>query len=119
MGAREAMEEEIEPYSINQALWTPNRLGVPDHDQLDFIAKGLVSANAPLLITGYSGREAAGVQALTELANAVKGLRILDNAGAEMCFPADHPAYLCIRYGEDEAITTADFIIVLECDVGI
>jgi thiamine pyrophosphate-dependent acetolactate synthase large subunit-like protein len=33
-----------------------------------------------------------------------------------MCFPADHPAWLGLRYGEDDAIRTADVIVVLDCD---
>ncbi len=92
---------------------------MPDNEQLSSIAKALVAARSPLLITGYTGRSATGVEALIDLANTVRGLRILDNAGAEMCFPADHPAYVGLRYGEDDAIKTSDFILVLECDVGL
>ena len=117
MGAREAMEEEIEPYSIKQAFWTPSQLGVLTIDQLQFVANALMGSQYPLLITGYTGREHEGVQALVRLADIVKGLRILDTAGADMCFPADHPAWLGLRYGEHDAITKADVIIVVECDV--
>ena len=116
MGSREAMEEEIEPYSIKQAVWSPNRLGILDEGQMDFIAKALVAADAPLVITGYTGRTSEGVDALVELANTIRGM-VLDCAGAQMCFPADHPAYQGLRYGEHESITKADVILVLECDV--
>ena len=34
-----------------------------------------------------------------------------------MCFPADHPASLGLRYGADDSIRTADFILVVDCDV--
>lgn len=34
-----------------------------------------------------------------------------------MCFPADHPAWLGMRYGVDSSIPTADVILVLDCDV--
>ena len=44
---------------------------------------------------------------------------MLDVAGAEMCFPADHPSWRGLRYGEDESITTADVILVLECEASV
>lgn len=34
-----------------------------------------------------------------------------------MCFPANHPAWQGLRYGNDESIRTADVILVLDCDV--
>ena len=34
-----------------------------------------------------------------------------------MCFPYDHRASLGLRYGVDESITTADVIVVIDCDV--
>lgn len=34
-----------------------------------------------------------------------------------MCFPANHPAWLGLRYGNDPSIKTADVILVLDCDV--
>ena len=117
VGAREAMEEEIEPYSIDQSLWTPAELGALTHQQLQQVSEMLVDAQEPLLITGYIGRNQAAVGALVTLTNCVKGLRVLDTTGSDMCFPADHPAWLGLRYGEDESIRTADAILVLDCDV--
>ena len=34
-----------------------------------------------------------------------------------MCFPADHPASLGLRYGSHDMIPKADFILVIDCDV--
>jgi len=34
-----------------------------------------------------------------------------------MCFPADHRAWLGLRFGVDESIRTADVIVVIDCDV--
>ncbi|EME47029.1 hypothetical protein DOTSEDRAFT_50527 [Dothistroma septosporum NZE10] len=116
-GAREAMEEEIDPYDIQQEYWTPAELGGLSMKQLKLVAEALMSAAEPLVITGYSGRNHGAVQALVDLTTAVKGLRVLDTGGSDMCFPADHPAWLGLRYGVDESIKTADVIIVLDCDV--
>ncbi|KAI7229944.1 thiamine diphosphate-binding protein [Hortaea werneckii] len=117
VGAREAMEEEIEPYKIDQSFWSPVELGGLTAKQLQSVSESLVSAKEPLVITGYSGRNHAAVDALVDLANAVKGLRVLDTGGSDMCFPANHPAWLGLRYGVEESIKTADVIILLDVDV--
>ena len=116
-GSREAMEEDIEPYSLDQSLWnrvTPSNLP-PEAVQL--ISKHLVDAKDPLLVVGYTGRNIQAVHEAVELANVIPGLRVLDTGGSDMCFPADHPASLGLRYGQHEAITNADFILVVDCDV--
>ncbi|KAH9815718.1 putative TPP enzyme family protein [Teratosphaeria destructans] len=117
VGAREAMEEEIEPCEVDQAHWRPVELGGLTAKQLDFVSEALVQAQEPLLITGYSGRNHKAVDALVELADTVPGLRVLDTGGSDMCFPADHPAWLGLRYGVEENIKTADFILLLDVDV--
>lgn len=117
VGAREAMEEEIEPYSLDQAFWTPIDNGSLRPEHVSMMAEALVHAAQPLLITGYGGRNHAIVNALVELATTVKGLRVLDTAGSDMCFPASHPAWLGLKYGIDPYIETADVIIVIDCDV--
>ncbi|GAB1319899.1 hypothetical protein MFIFM68171_10109 [Madurella fahalii] len=116
-GSREVMEMEIEPYSIRQNEWEPVELGGLPSSAARAIAEALADAKEPLLITGYAGRNQTVPAALVELANTVKGLRVLDTGGSDMCFPADHPGWLGLRYGNEEAIRTADTIIVLDCDV--
>ena len=117
LGSRESMEEDIDPYELKQEQWGPVELGGLSKKQLQSISELLVNAEEPLLVTGYSGRNHDCPKALVSLANTVKGLRVLDTGGSDMCFPADHPASLGLRYGVDESIKTADVIIVLECDV--
>lgn len=117
VGAREAMEEEIEPYSINQAHWTPIELGGLTPKQVDRIAELLVNAREPLVVTGYSGRNHNTVTALVELVETVKGLRVLDTGGSDMSFPANHPAWLGLRLGVDDSVRSADAILVIDCDV--
>ncbi|CZR69979.1 probable thiamine pyrophosphate-requiring enzymes [acetolactate synthase, pyruvate dehydrogenase (cytochrome), glyoxylate carboligase, phosphonopyruvate decarboxylase] [Phialocephala subalpina] len=114
---REVMEEVIEPYEIRQEFWSPVELGGLTPKHLDLVAEALVSAREPLVVTGYCGRDTAVVPLLVELANIVKGLRVLDTSGSDLCFPADHPGWLSVRYGSDEAILTADAILVVDCDV--
>jgi thiamine pyrophosphate-dependent acetolactate synthase large subunit-like protein len=116
-GSREVMEMEIEPYSIRQDQWEPVGAGALPGSAVREIAEALAGAEAPLVVTGYAGRNQAVPAALVQLANTVRGLRVLDTGGSDMCFPADHPGWLGLRYGNEEAIRAADVIVVLDCDV--
>ncbi|EXJ81817.1 hypothetical protein A1O1_07882 [Capronia coronata CBS 617.96] len=116
-GAREPMEEEIEPYHLNHEVWKPVSLGALPPEAVKMISEELVKAKEPLMIVGYTGRNTDSVAATVSLAERVPGLRVLDTGGSDMCFPTDHPAALGLRYGSDPAITTADFILVVDCDV--
>lgn len=117
VGAREVMEEDIQPYSINQNVWGPVFPAALPPQGVELIASHLAAAKEPLVIAGYTGRQAASVRELVALADTFKGLRVLDTGGCDMCFPSDHPAWLGLRYGNHEAIRTADVILVVDCDV--
>ncbi|KAL8917758.1 MAG: hypothetical protein Q9172_005695 [Xanthocarpia lactea] len=117
IGPREVMEEDIEPYELDQAHWGAVEPAALPEAAVQEIAEALVGAKEPLLITGYCGRNHNAVAELVKLAETVKGLRVLDTGGSDMCFPADHPASLGLRYGIHERIPTADLIIVADCDV--
>jgi len=116
-GAREVLEMDIKPYEIRQEDWKPVQLGGLPSSAVQEIAEALANAKAPLIVTGYSGRNHAIPAALVELANTVKGLRVVDTGGSDMCFPADHPGWLGVKYGNEAAVKTADVIVVLDCDV--
>jgi thiamine pyrophosphate-dependent acetolactate synthase large subunit-like protein len=116
-GAREVMEQEIETYVLNPNFWTPIVRTALPQDIIPQIAALLINAREPLCITGYSGRDHEAVSQLVALANTVKGLRVLDTGGSDMCFPASHRAWLSSRYGIHDAIPTADVILILNCDV--
>jgi thiamine pyrophosphate-dependent acetolactate synthase large subunit-like protein len=117
VGAREVMEEDIEPYGLDQAVWGPLGPTALPEEAIKDIAGRLVGAESPLVITGYVGRNHAAVHALVALADVVPGLRVLDTGGSDMCFPASHRGWLGLRYGIDESIGTADVILVIDCDV--
>ncbi len=116
-GAREAMEEDISPYTLKASDWHCVGPSALPHDAVRDICIALVHAKEPLVVTGYSGRNHSCPAALVQLASTVKGLRVLDTGGSDMCFPANHPAWLGLRYGVDDSIKTADVILVLDCDV--
>ena len=85
------MEEEIAPYQLNQSFWSPIEPAALPQQGVELISKALVDAEEPLIITAYSGRNHKCPAELVRLANMVKGLRVLDTGGCDMCFPADHP----------------------------
>lgn len=116
-GAREVMEEDLDPYELVQTHWNPVEPTALSENAIRTISEALVDAKDPLLITGYSGRNPATVPALVQLTEVVKGLRVLDTGGSDMCFPADHRAWLGLRYGVEDSIKNADVILVIDCDV--
>ena len=116
-GAREVMEEDLTPYKLEQAYWNKVEPAGLSDTAIKTISEAIVNAKEPLIVTGYSGRNHKSVGALVKLADTVKGLRVLDTGGSDMCFPANHRAWLGLRYGIDQAIKTADLIVVIDCDV--
>jgi thiamine pyrophosphate-dependent acetolactate synthase large subunit-like protein len=117
VGAREVMEEDIEPYQLNQAVWGPVSPAALPASGVELIATELAAAKSPLVIAGYSGRKAQAVTELVTLANNFKGVRVLDTGGSDMCFPANHPAWLGLRYPGHDVVGTSDLILVIDCDV--
>ena len=86
-GAREPMEEDLTPYTLRQEYWHPVEPAALPQSGVKTIAEALITALEPLVIVGYSGRNHATVQKLVQLADSVKGLRVLDTGGSDMCFP--------------------------------
>ncbi|KAI0201330.1 thiamine pyrophosphate enzyme [Astrocystis sublimbata] len=117
VGAREVMEQDITPYELDQSLWEPVELGGIPPRAAKAIAEALCGAERPLLVTGYSGRNHQVPDALVQLANTIKGLRVLDTGGSDMCFPASHNGWVGLRFGNDDSIRNADAILILDCDV--
>jgi thiamine pyrophosphate-dependent acetolactate synthase large subunit-like protein len=116
-GAREVMEEEITPYSLDQSVWEPVIPTALPQEALELIVPALVEAEKPLIIVGYTGRNHATVDILVKLAEAVPGTRVLDALGSDVCFPSSHRASLGVGMGRHDSIEEADVILVIDCDV--
>ena len=117
-GAREAMEEDLEPYELDQSVWRPVAPAPLSRAAIEEVSHHLVQAKEPLLIVGYTGRNVQAVTESVKLTEIVKGLRVLDSGGSHLNFPADHRASLGVRPGGNHnSVRTADFIIVVDCDV--
>ncbi|KAI6357060.1 hypothetical protein MCOR25_007758 [Pyricularia grisea] len=116
-GAREVMEEEIKPYELDKKLAEPVELGALPAKAVQKISEALGGAKQPILIVGYAARNQEVPAALVELADTVPALQIVDTSGSEMSFPANHPAWLGLKYGVAPEIESADVIILLDVDV--
>ncbi|KAH5069077.1 hypothetical protein HBH95_187400 [Parastagonospora nodorum] len=116
-GSREALKEDIKSYELNQTFWTPVQPAALDSEQCQYIAGLLVNAAQPLVVTGYSGRNHSAVEGLVTLANKIRGLRVLETGGCDMCFPSDHPGAQGLHMSGHPCIESADLILVIDCDV--
>lgn len=116
-GAREVMEEEIQPYEISQPQWSSVVTGPLPETAVADIVTSLVEAENPLVVVGFTGRNPESVPELIRLADLIKGLKIHDAGTTEMCFPFSHRACVGTTTGARAAIQAADVILVLDCDV--
>ncbi|KAH8800272.1 thiamine pyrophosphate enzyme [Xylogone sp. PMI_703] len=117
VGAREVMEEEIEPYSLDSSVWEGVAPAALPPQGVETIVELLTEATSPLILTGYSGRNHATVPQLMELAEAIPGVQVLDVLGSDVCFPFSHRASLGVGIGRHPKIESADVILVIDCDV--
>lgn len=117
VGAREVMEEDINPYHLDQSVWEGIEPAALPPKGVETIIKLLAEAEKGLIIVGYTGRNHATVPELVKLVEAIPGTRVLDTLGSDVCFPYTHRASLGVRIGKDKSIQDADAIVVIDCDV--
>ncbi|RAK95270.1 thiamine diphosphate-binding protein [Aspergillus ibericus CBS 121593] len=92
-------------------------LGSLPHEAVEVIGNALLDAKAPLVVTGYIGRNHRAVNELIKLADTIHGLRVFDSELREVCFPTTHPACVTRGTGAAPAIQSADVILALDTDV--
>ena len=87
--AREALEEDLQPYKLDMSVWGPTILGMIPDSAIEEITHALIGAQNALIVTGYVGRNKNTVGELVKLADTLP-IRVLDTGGSDMCFPANH-----------------------------
>ncbi len=119
MAAREVLEQEVPPVSLDPAHWPPLRPGGLAQPDVDAIVHDLKSARRPLVVTSYLGRNPQAVEELIALCDR-HAIGVLESAPIHMNFPPDNPMYKG-NYGneqrQNEALAEADFILLLDSDV--
>lgn len=119
MAAREVLEEEISPISIDPARWQPIAPQPLPESGLAELVDSLVAAKHPLVVTSYLGRNPEAVEELVRLADRL-GIGVLESSPSCLNFPSDHPCYVGQQGNEhmqNPSLAEADLVLVLDSDV--
>jgi acetolactate synthase I/II/III large subunit len=119
VAAREILEQEVKPQREDVQLWP--RLGagaLAPEDALE-VAKALVAARQPLVVTSYVGRNPAAVAELTRLCQRL-AIGVLESVPNSVNFSSDDPLHQGYQWNEkrqNPALAEADTILILDSDV--
>ena len=119
MGPREVMEEEVEPVSIDPALWRPVAPAALAEADVAELCAALLAATRPLVVTSFLGRSVQAVRELTALCRRL-GIAVLESVPNYTNFPTDDPLYQGNQWNEpvqNPALAEADLVLVLDSDV--
>lgn len=118
---REVMEEEYDQAnfkSMDISKWPiTDRATLSDHTAIT-IAKALLSAKKPLIITSYLGRNPNAVDVLVTLSEKL-AIPVYLSCPTSVSFPLTHPHFVGLSYGQGENtyLREADVILVLDSDL--
>ena len=117
--AREVMEQEIPPVTIDNARWPTVAPTALPPDAPAEIARQLANAKRPLVVTSYLGRNVAASEQLVRFAQRL-GIGVLESVPNHLSFPTDNPLYQGSQWNEKRqniALAEADVILVIDSDV--
>ncbi|MEJ1966969.1 MAG: thiamine pyrophosphate-requiring protein [Gammaproteobacteria bacterium] len=117
--AREVMEQEIPPVTIDTAKWPLVAPTALPPDAAAGIVRALADAKRPLFVTSYLGRNPAASEQLVRFAQRL-GLGVLESVPNHLSFPHDNPLYQGSQWNEKRqnlALAEADVILVVDSDV--
>lgn len=118
-GAREVMEERVEPYTIDPAGYGPIAPTALTSEVAAEIAVALTGAKHPLIVTTYLGRDPSAVPALVDLAELL-AIPVVEAMAYHVNFPDDNPLHAGFQYhsvGQNPVLAEADVVLVLDSDV--
>lgn len=119
VGAREVMEQETTPVTLEPERWRPVRpAALPDEDARA-IVRALEGARRPLLVTSFVGRDPATVPELVRLCERL-GVGVLESVPCAMNFPHDNPLYQGSHWNnpyQSPTLAEADVVLVIDSDV--
>jgi len=119
MAAREVLEEEVAPVSINVNGWGAISPSAVHPQKIEEIGTALLEAEKPLIITSYLGRNKEAVGELVTLAEKLS-IPVIESAPNYLNFPADHPLHLGYQWNtpsQNQILADADLILILDSDV--
>jgi acetolactate synthase-1/2/3 large subunit len=119
VGAREIMEQEIAPVTIDTHKWPVVAPAALQTEAATAIANTLASARRPLVVTSYLGRNPAASVELARLCHRL-GIGVLESVPNHLSFPHDDPLYQGSQWNEKRqniALAEADVLLVVDSDV--
>lgn len=119
VGAREVMEEETKEVSINTNQWKPIAPRAIAPNDVTKLMNDLLTAERPLIVTSYIGRNKNAVEELIKLCDKL-AVPVLESVPNYMNFPSDNPLHVGYQWNttnQNEILEKADFILVIDSDV--
>jgi acetolactate synthase-1/2/3 large subunit len=119
VGAREIMEQDITPVTIDTRKWTAVAPTALPPDAAVQIANVLAAAKRPLVVTSYLGRNPAASEQLARLCHRL-GIGVLESVPNHLSFAHDDPLYQGSQWNEKRqnvALAEADVVLVVDSDV--
>lgn len=114
MATREVLEEPGTDIGARSAEWLPVAPAGLDDGTAEEILSALESAERPLIITGYLGRNEDAVAELDAFSERL-AVPVIESGHTHMNFPATHPMHL--GFEAKPHVEGADVIVVLDCDL--
>ncbi len=117
--AREVLESEVARISLDASVWQPLAACALAPHVVETMAAALVTAQRPLVVTSYLGRNPAAVTELIGLCAEV-GIGVLESVPSYVNFPTDNDCYQGVQWNErrqNEALAAADVVLVIDSDV--
>jgi acetolactate synthase-1/2/3 large subunit len=119
MASREVLESETERVEIRPEHWRPVAPAALPADAAAGIARSLLAAQSPLVVTSFLGRNPAAVATLAELCGEL-AIGVLESVPSYVNYPTTDPMYTGCQWNErrqNDALAEADFVLVIDSDV--
>jgi acetolactate synthase I/II/III large subunit len=119
MAAREVMEESLDPVAGDREDYAPVGPSALPPEAVSALLVDLATAQRPLVVTSYLGRNVHAVRELQRLVKAV-GIGVVESVPNAVNLPHDDPMYLGCQWNEprqNAALAEADLVLVIDSDV--
>ncbi len=119
VGAREVMEQPLEPAPAAPAGFAATAPTALAADVVHRIAGALAGARDPLVVTSYLGQRPDAVPELVRLCELL-AVPVLESMPMYVNFPADHPLHVGYQWNtraQNPVLAEADVVLVLGSDV--
>jgi acetolactate synthase-1/2/3 large subunit len=119
MAARETLEEQVPPITVDPAFWPPLAPGAIAPSDVAALVEDLLAAARPLVVTSYLGRNPDAVHQLVRLCDRL-AIGVLESVPGYVNYPTDSGLYQGNQWNEarqNRALAEADFVLVIDSDV--